>query len=256
MKNAFFLISFIALFFSCNEDNDDTLVAETKLQLNFTHHWDNQTISSSDFNTIKFTNQLGTRLSIVRLRYLISKVTLTTQTDETIILDGYNLVNVGEDKNLSFTPDTSFPIGEYANISFTFGFSNEDNIDGQYQDLNSATWSVPGMLGGGYHYMQFDGKYINSSEEEENFNYHAIRAVDASGDTPVFPQDTYFTVNLGKITINSDTAIEIKMNVAEWFKNPFTWDLNELNTRLMPNPDAQIKMYTNGQSVFSLGAVN
>jgi hypothetical protein len=45
------------------------------------------------------------------------------------------------------------------------------------------------------------------------------------------------------------------MNIAEWFKNPNTWDLNVLNTVLMPNFDAQILMHQNGKSVFSLGAV-
>ena len=42
------------------------------------------------------------------------------------------------------------------------------------------------------------------------------------------------------------------MNLAEWFKNPKTWDLNLLNTGLMGNYDAQRKMNENGQSVFSV----
>ena len=46
------------------------------------------------------------------------------------------------------------------------------------------------------------------------------------------------------------------MNVAEWFKNPNTWNLNQLNTVLMPNFEAQKMMNLNGRSVFSLGEVN
>jgi hypothetical protein len=46
------------------------------------------------------------------------------------------------------------------------------------------------------------------------------------------------------------------MNIAEWFKNPNTWDLNELNTVLMPNFEAQKMMSENGRSVFSLGDIN
>ncbi|MEN8835123.1 MAG: hypothetical protein ABF311_00005, partial [Polaribacter sp.] len=68
-------------------------------------------------------------------------------------------------------------------------------------------------------------------------------------------QDTSFEVDLGNIEITENTTIEIKMNVAEWFKNPNTWNLNELNTVLMPNFDAQILMNENGQSVFSLGEI-
>ena len=45
------------------------------------------------------------------------------------------------------------------------------------------------------------------------------------------------------------------MNIAEWFKNPTTWNLNELNTVLMPNFEAQKIMSANGKNVFSLGNV-
>jgi len=46
------------------------------------------------------------------------------------------------------------------------------------------------------------------------------------------------------------------MNIAEWFKNPYTWDLNELNTVLMPNFEAQLLMSQNGKSVFSRGELS
>jgi hypothetical protein len=49
--------------------------------------------------------------------------------------------------------------------------------------------------------------------------------------------------------------VEVKVNLAEWFKNPNTWDLNALNTVLMPNFEAQKIMSANGKSVFSLGEV-
>ena len=145
-------------------------------------------------------------------------------------------------------------VGEYSNVSFTFGFDNEDNSE-NYTDLNSASFNVPEMLGGGYHYMQFDGKFINSNSEEQGFNYHAIRAVDNPGDNPTFPQDTFFKVDLGPVTIVSDTEIEVKMNISEWFKNPNLWDLNQLNSVLMPNSSAQIMMSENGRNVFSIGTV-
>ena len=45
------------------------------------------------------------------------------------------------------------------------------------------------------------------------------------------------------------------MNIAEWFKNPNLWDLNDFNQTLMPNSTAQIMMYENGQNVFSLGDI-
>jgi hypothetical protein len=46
------------------------------------------------------------------------------------------------------------------------------------------------------------------------------------------------------------------MNIAEWFKNPNLWDLNVLNTVLMPNFDAQKMMSENGRNVFSVGEIS
>ena len=103
--------------------------------------------------------------------------------------------------------------------------------------------------------MQFDGKFLNSTNTEQGFNYHAIRAVDDPGDNPVFPQDTFIIVNLGPVTITDTPVFNIEMNIAEWFKNPNTWDLNMYNQMLMPNSTAQIMMFENGQHAFNLKTI-
>ncbi|MDG1731006.1 MAG: hypothetical protein P8I04_14230 [Algibacter sp.] len=238
---------------SCSEDNDDK-VSQANITLNFSHNWDGTPVTNADFNTIKFTNAFGNQLSIERLRYLISKVIFYKTDGSQTVLDGYNLVDVTNNENLSFTSITSVATGSYTNVTFTFGFNNEDN-NGNYPDLNTS-WIVPEMLGGGYHYMQFDGNFLNASNQEQGFNYHAIRAADNPGPNPTFPQDTFFNVSLGAITISTNTTFNIEMNIAEWFKTPNTWDLNQLNSSLMANSDAQIKMFENGQNVFSLKSDN
>ena len=239
---------------SCSEDLDDK-VSLVNTTFNFSHNWDGTLVTNSDFNTIKFTNENGEELSIERFRYLISKITFYKTDGSTTVLDGYNLVDLTNNENLSFTPITFLETGTYSDVTFTFGFNNEDNLN-NYTDLNTASWNVPEMLGGGYHYMQFDGKFLNASDEEQGFNYHAIRAADNPGANPTFPQDTFFNVSLGAVTITNNATFNIEMNIAEWFKNPHRWDLNVLNQMLMPNSSAQIMMYDNGQNVFSLESVN
>ena len=171
----------------------------------------------------------------------------------------YQLIDIGEDKGSEINfEDVSLGI---SSLKFTFGFSDADNIDGIYKDLNSVSFNVPGEkstinLGGGYHYMQFDGKYKDSNNADAGFNYHAIRAVDRNDPNNLIFEDTSFEVDLGNIEITNNRTIEIKMNIAEWFKNPNTWNLNELNTVLMPNFEAQKLMSANGKTVFSLGDVN
>lgn len=255
MKNSYALLVLILLVFSsCGDDLDDNLKASATARFNFTHNWNDMPVSSADFNTIKYTNENGEELSIERLRYVISEVVFTRNTGEEIVIDGHHLIDVTESSGLLYAPEVEIPTGLYTNVSFVFGLNNEANMQ-SHIDLNSVSFNVPDMLGGGYHYMQMDGKFINSADEEIGYNYHAIRAVDNAGPNPTFPKDTFFKVDLGAVNIEDTTTFEIKMNIAEWFKNPNLWDLNILNSVLMPNSEAQIQISENGQSVFSLGTV-
>ncbi len=249
MKRLYILCALL-LFYACSSDLDDNL-RSVNVKMSFSHYWEDSTITNADFNDLKFTNANGDVLSIERLRYLISGIEFTKTDGETIVLEGYNLVDVTNQTNLSFTPDQKIATGTYSNVSFIFGFKNEQNISSAYPDLNAASWNVPMQLGGGYHYMQFDGKFINNMEETQGYNYHAIRAVDNPGN-PSFPQDTFFKVDLGEVTIGTATEINVAMHIEEWFQNPYTWDLNLYNQMLMPNSTAQILIHGNGQNVFSL----
>jgi hypothetical protein len=240
MKNILtFLCVSIFIFSSCSSEEENI-----NITLNFTHNWDGVAITDKDLNELKFKNAKGQKVSIENLRYLISNISL-------VDAKNYHLINFSENSGTSFNI-SNLTNGTYA-LSFRFGFSDEDNIDGVYQDLNSVSFNVPGMLGGGYHYMQFDGKYLDNNDQEAGFNYHTIRAVDKTDPDNLKFEDTSFEVNLGTITVSNNMKVEVKVNLAEWFKNPKDWDLNELNTVLMPNFDAQKIMSENGNSVFSLG---
>ena len=241
------LILMLILVTRCSEEKECCVQPQFTITLNFTHHWNGLKITPKDFNELKFTNENGERLSIERLRYLVSNISLVNGKN-------YHLIDVGENAGTSITiPELT---DESYALSFRFGFSSEDNTDGTYQDLNSVSFSVPGVLGGGYHFMQFDGKYIDNNNEASGFNYHTIKAVDRTDPNNLKFEDTSFEVNLGTVVVANTTEIEIKMNLAEWFKNPNTWNLNELNSILMPNFEAQKMMRENGDSVFSLGVIN
>ena len=254
-KTLIILSTLLTLLMSCSDDNTANQSTQTNITFSFTHNWDGIPVTNADFNSLQFTNANGETLSIERLRYLVSDIVFITSTNEVLSLDTYNLVDVTNGNNLRFSPTGLIPSGNYSNVSFIFGFNNEDNSE-NYLDLNSASFNVPDMLGGGYHYMQLDGKYIDNMSEESGYNYHTIRAVDNPGTNPTFPQDTFFRVNLGAVNISDDATFNIEMNIAEWFKNPNLWDLNQLDIVLMPNSTAQIMMFQNGQSVFSLDNVS
>ncbi|MFC4267891.1 MbnP family protein [Polaribacter marinivivus] len=247
MKKIIWFFVIIA-FTSCKDDTDCCVNLEpVNVTLKFTHNWDGTPVTASNFNSFNYVTENGESVSIERLRYVVSNVNLGGESKP------YQLVDLGI--NSGFEIIFNNVAQGVNNLNFTFGFSDADNIDGVYQDLNTVSFNVPGMLGGGYHYMQFDGKYKDTNNLDANFNYHAIRAVNRSDPNNLIFEDTSFLVNLGNIDITNNATIEIKMNIAEWFKNPNTWDLNQLNTVLMPNFEAQKLISANGKSVFTLGDV-
>lgn len=243
-----FIFSLVISLIGCVED-DIPIQTAGNIEFKFTHNWNNDVVTSDDFNELKFENANGDLMSIVKLRYLISNITLHKSDGAELEIDGYFLVDLTNNKNSSFVQ--GIPFDTYSGVSFTFGFNESDNIDGEYNDLNATSWNWPAMLGGGYHFMQFEGKY-DANGLDNPFAYHMGTAKVSDG---VFEQN-FFEVNLGGIALNEDIRLELNMNIAEWFKNPYDWDLNTYNINLMPNYDAQKLMQQNGKSVFSLGEIN
>lgn len=245
-------LSFIVLL-SCDSDNNtegdiNSGIKEVQPVVNFQFVWDSETITNSDISTTTYTNEFGTALSIDRLRYVISDIQLLNAANEIVLEKDYLLIDLSSENALAYTFSEKIPEGSYT-LAFRFGFSDDDNLDGAYNDLNTANFNVPGMMGGGYHYMQFDGKFSNSDNEEAPFNYHAIRAVNNSDMDNMILQDTSFLAPEQTVDLTNDASgITITMHVDEWFKNPNTWNLNELSIMLMPNFDAQILMHNNGKN--------
>ncbi|PQJ80160.1 MbnP family protein [Polaribacter porphyrae] len=253
MKKILLLICLSFLLIECNS-TDDVEVEKISVSLQFEHFWLASPLTASDLDTFKFETKNGDFLKIERLRYLLSNIYLIND-NETFTFSDYTLIDLEKDDNFTLQLSEKIVPGSYQ-LKFRFGFKDDDNIDGAYQDLNTVNFNVPSMLGGGYHYMQFDGKYKDNNNQDANFNYHAIRAVDRSDPNNLVYEDTSFEVDLGTLSFISNSEITVKVNIAEWFRNPHTWDLNQLNTVLMPNFEAQKLMSANGKTVFSLGDIN
>ncbi|MEZ5002242.1 MAG: MbnP family protein [Chitinophagales bacterium] len=256
MKSISLFKSFILLlamgltFVACDEDVVED--ATTTVTFSFTHNFDGADVTASEFNVFDFINANNDTLSISKLRYLVSDFKLFNANGDTVSFAGYNLVDVTNSTGLSFVTTEEVPQGTYTGISFVFGFDSVSNVSNAYADLNVATWNWPDMLGGGYHFMQMEGKYLEN-DVEMPYAYHNGTAKVSDG---VFEQN-YFTAVLGGVTLDKANAdIEVKMNIAEWYKNPTTWDFSIYNIMLMPNYAAQKIMQANGKSVFSLGTVD
>jgi hypothetical protein len=165
-------------------------------------------------------------------------------------MEGYKFTDLAQEDSYNFSPETNeLPAGNYR-LQFIWGFNDTDNVDGAYPDLNSASWNWPTMLGGGYHFLQMDGNY-NINNNASAYNYHNGTAR-ASIDPPVFESNFQTIAFSESFEIKAETTIEIRMDFSEFFENPHQWDLNVLDTPLMPNYTAQKMMQDNVLSVFGI----
>ncbi|MDG1714480.1 MbnP family protein [Lacinutrix sp.] len=252
MKQIFALLMCVALALtSCGEDMDDNALSNANINFKFSHTWDNTLINSSNLTTQTLTNENGENINITRIRYLISKLQLVNSSGTTFTFDGYKFTDLENEDTYNFTPENnSIPTGTYT-LKFVWGFNEEDNIDGAYLDLNSASWNWPTMLGGGYHFLQFDGMY-NVDTTPSPFNYHNGTARVSVGN---FEQNFAIIELETPLNITKNATINVNMNISEFFKNPNTWDLNVLDTPLMPNYNAQKMMQENVMSVFNVEGI-
>jgi len=244
-----------------NEDGSCTYPAavepatSSKITFNFTHNFDGALIDNSTSNQFDYITENEDTLNITLLRYLVSNIRLYKANGDSVMINGYNLVDVintaGTATGMTYATTVEVPFDTYTGVSFIFGFDEADNTTNIYTDLNAVNWNWPDMLGGGYHFMQMNGNYMDNNVSSL-YNYHLGTAKVSTG---VFEQN-YFKADLAGITLNKEhVTMEIKMDIAEWYKNPNKWDLTIYNTVLMPNYTAQKLMQANGASVFSLGTV-
>jgi len=234
---------------------------QSSVTLQFDHQFNGASVTSANFNTIQYTNAFGNQLSISKLRYLISNVKFHRghPHHDVVSTTGYKLIDLTVPGSTIFQINEPMSKGEYEGISFTIGFIAADNISNFYTDLNAATWNWPAMLGGGYHYMQLEGQFINSSSATVNYAFHygTAREITATNDTIFHPNFGTADLSNTAFQFTADAAeVHLFVNIDEWFKNPNTWDLNQFSTALMPNFQAQTMMQQNAASVFVLDHVH
>lgn len=220
---------------------------ESQITVAFNHNFGGLPVSKQIFNQFNYVNANNDTLSITKLRYLISDLKLYTLSGDSIELGNYKLIDLDDPTTLTWQVNTDR--GNYAAIGFNFGFDTTDNM-GNYTDLNSVNWNWPAGIGGGYHNMQFEGKYKYNGADS-SYAYHYGTASNGGNH-----HQNHIRVMLGGISLNQENVtLNINMDLSQWFENPILWDLNALHSMLMPNYNAQLMMRANGYNVFSLGTV-
>ena len=275
MKDRHLLFVFIFLsglfFISCCrekpvEPTPTTPVDHGHITFKFTHEVDGALLQK---DTMKYVNAAGNPYGVYDLQYFISDVTLHKSDGSTKLIDDWkdiDYVDISIPSTLTWNVYDDIPLGTYDSITFVFGITAAKNQSFMFVNAPEVNMMWPDVLGGGYHYMIMNGKWKDTANVVQSFNFHlgigqlyhsdSISCVDS---IYAFVQN-YFTVTLPSssfsIVKDGTREIEIIMNVDSWFKTPNIYDHNYWGQNIMQNQPAMQMAKENGYDVFTTGLIH
>lgn len=252
------VIFLLIVFDSCQTNPVEPDDQSGKITFQFKHRVDGQDIV---FDTLIYTNKSGNKYLVNEIQYFISDVTLHNASDEEQVLDAWNDI-LYIDTDISETFMYSFPDkidpGSYQSVSFTFGINEQKNQSLMFVNPPESFMFWPELLGGGYHYMKLNGKWLDTLNQISPFNFH----LGIGQDYYSFPDSitgyiqNYFKVHVPasdfEVISNQTTNLTLVMNVENWFQTPNDYDHNEWGGDIMQKQDAMYLACENGVNVFTI----
>ena len=265
MKSKQIIISMliILLFSNCKDDEVSNPTVDTaKLKIIFLHSINNQTV---ELNKNIYINEAGNHYEINDIMYFISDVKLHQKNGNSIFIDKNTIahyVDYSLPSTLSLTFADAIPAAVYDSISFVFGISKNKNISNSFVNPPESNMFWPEILGGGYHYMKINGKWLNQQNTSVAFNFH-FGIGQIYTDTITYNVNTitsyvqnYFTVSLPlnsfQLTKNQLNTINLEMAIDKWFTTPHVWNHNYWGSSIMQNQRAQQTIRENAFDVFRI----
>lgn len=256
MKTSRLIIMFLALatLVSCNKTQDKSdLDIVVDYQINE---------GLLLFDTLCYTNEAGNVFLITEIQWFLSNIELKNASGDWYTLHQLGLHDTLEISRI-FYIDTNIPgsqslhvqpiqAGNYTAVRFTFGLDEHDNWTGFFNNPPESNMFWPEPLGGGYHYMKLNGKYLDTEGNLSPLNVHL--GIGQNEDLSQFYQN-YFTVELPvdiDLKANTENRFNLTMIIDNWFRQPHTYDFNVWGGAIMQNQEAQRVLKINGSNVFKV----
>ena len=221
------------------------------IKLNFSFVVDNDSLR---LDTCMYQNAAGNLYEVNDVQFFISHVRLETTSGEMVEIadnQGIHYTDIRIPGTLSWDIADVLPADEYKSITFVFGLEGEQNATGYFPNPPENNMSWPDMLGGGYHYMKINGRWIDPDGMRKPFNLHSGKIATDPG----FADNTFtVTLPLEKFAVirKQTTELTLQMNVNAWFTNPYLFDFNVFGGSIMQNREAQEVLRANGGDVFEV----
>ena len=245
-KKIFFLLVLLSVVFSsCHKEET------VDLSILFAFEIDGQPLEQ---DIRQYVNAAGNQYEVNEVMYFLSDISLYKSDGSVITRNHIHYVDADVPSTLEWDLGM-VPTGDYSAISFTFGLDDSQNWNNHFVNPPECNMSWPEVMGGGYHYMKINGKWLASDGQVKPFNLHTGRGqiYDEEGNVTEFV-DNSFTVRLEKpFTLKEQWSnLELVMNINQWFNASRVFDLDEWGGSIMQNQDAQELLKQNGPYVFEL----
>ena len=255
MKPRLLVIVLALMVAACTKPNE-----KAEINLNLGYEVNGKSLVT---DSLCYENEAGNQFLITEIQWFLSNIELKNEAGDWIMLHQTGLSDTLDVSRVYYI-DTDIPesqtlhsspvkVGHYTAIRFTFGLDESDNQTGLFTDPPESEMFWPDMLGGGYHYMKLNGKYLNAEDRLAPMAIHL--GIGQNEDCTEFYQN-YFIVELPiefNVKVNTKNQLDLTMVIDNWFRNPNTIDFDEFGSHIMQNQTAQRLLKGNGKDVFRIG---
>ena len=231
------------LFTACKKDKNTEELEKFQPKFEIEH-----TIGSEELKTDStwYTHPAGHQYRVTKLEYFISDVILVGANGvEYVVSENPHLVDISNESTFSFTSALEVEEVTISGVRLTFGIDSVKNTSNSLSSIEEQEMAWPEMMGGGYHYMKFEGVYDSlATSTLKNFKTH-------TGPTGGRSNEIDIEVS-GNWTINSSSTIVFSMDFNEFYQNPEVYNFDTYGMAIMGNQNAQSKLKNNGTDILSI----
>lgn len=283
MKKILFAFLGLMLLWSCDSKSKKDSLQVGKVTFDILHSVDGKPLI---VDSLLYVNGAGNRYEVSEIQWFISDIYVNKADGSRVLVDAENnisYIDTDIESSQVIRPLTPIASGVYSGLSFTFGINEEKNKTMRFVNPPESFMFWPDYLGGGYHYMKLNGKWINPQGQAEPFNFHLGigQIYDSTATKSNYvnldsccsrnhcqgyqpPQKmmpvigfvhNYFEVQLNQEFIIYDektTQLELVMQIEKWFNGQHIYDHNHWGGSIMQQQLAMKMACENGLDVFDL----
>ena len=225
------------------------------VKIHFSIQVDGETLH---YRQMEYQNAAGNRYQVDEVKFFISDVAFVSRGGERYSVTDHDGIHYF-DSDMASSYDwviSKVPDGQFDSITFVYGLLPAQNVTGFFVNPPENNMAWPDVLGGGYHYMQINGKWLAANDTVKPFNLHT-----GIGQRYENGQVTEFVHNQFRVTLplqdfiiqrESTTQLDFVMNVNAWFAEPNVYNFDVIGGSIMQNQAAQEMLRENGPHALSV----